>query len=86
MTRMEELADELALMALELEEQTGDESTVKKVADALGSSSPTMEEVFLTAIRIRRAERRARRLIESLQSGGPAPKLPPKPGGDESGH
>ena len=86
MSKMEELADELATMALDLEEQTGDENAVRKVADALGSSSPTMEETFLTAIRVRRAERRAKALIESMASGGPAPKMPPRMGGDESGH
>ena len=86
MSKMEELSDELALLALDLEEESGDENTVKKIADALGSSSPTMEETFLTAVRIRRADRRARRLIQSLKSGGPEPAIPPKPGGDESGH
>ncbi len=86
MSKMEELADELAQLALDLEERTGDENAVRKVADALGSSSPTMEETFLTAIRVRRAERRARLLIESMASGKAAPELPPKLGGDESGH
>ncbi|MEM0948851.1 MAG: hypothetical protein AAGK37_15735 [Pseudomonadota bacterium] len=86
MSKMEELADELAQMALDLEAKTGDENAVRRVADALGTSSTTMEETFLTAIRIRRAERRARELIESLVSGQDAPNLPPKPGGDESGH
>ena len=86
MSKMDELADELALKALDLEEASGDETVVKKIGDALGSSSPTFEETFLTAVRIRRADRRARRLIETLAAGGTAPKMPPKPGGDESGH
>ncbi len=66
---MDEAVDELAIRALALEEKSGDETVIRKVADALAASSPTMEETFLTAVRIRRAERRARRLIEALERG-----------------
>ena len=83
MSKLEELCDDLAMKALDLEEQSGDETVIKKIADSLGSSSPTMEETFLTAVRIRRADRRARRLIESLAGGGTVPELPPKPVGDD---
>ena len=66
---MDDVADELAIRALELEEKTGNETLIRKVADALASSSPTMEETFLTSVRIRRAERRARRYLEALERG-----------------
>ena len=80
MSKMEELADALALEALALEEDTGDEDAVRKVADALASSSPTMEETFLTAVRIRRAEQRARALIESLKPDeAPVLQIPSMP-------
>jgi len=69
MAMMDDVADELAIKALDLEEQTGDETVGRKIADALALSSPTMEETFLTAVRIRRAERRARRLIDALARG-----------------
>lgn len=69
MAVMDDIADNLAIKALDLEEKTADESMVRKIADALASSSPTMEETFLTAVRIRRAERRALRLIEALARG-----------------
>jgi hypothetical protein len=66
---MDEVVDDLAVRALTLEEKTGDETAIRKIADALASSSPTMEETFLTAVRIRRAERRARKLLEALERG-----------------
>lgn len=84
MSKLEDLADDLAIKALDLEEQTGDENMVRKIADALGTSSPTMEETFMTAIRIRRAERRALRLIESLSQENSAPRIPEGPESDES--
>lgn len=67
MSRMEDIGDELAREALDLEEQTGDEDVTKRIAEAIGSTSPTMEEEFLTALRIRRAERRARRMIDTFR-------------------
>lgn len=69
MAILDDAADKLAIKALDLEEKTGNETLVRKVADALASSSPTMEETFLTAVRIRRAERRALRVIEALERG-----------------
>lgn len=65
--KMEEIADSMALEALDIEEKTGDENAIRLIADALASSSPTMEETFLTAVRIRRAERRGRKLIATMQ-------------------
>ena len=63
MGRMEDLADELAVEALDLEAELGDEGLIRRIADAIAGSSPTMEETFLTAVRIRRGERRAREAI-----------------------
>ncbi|NNF72470.1 MAG: hypothetical protein HKN02_09790, partial [Rhodobacteraceae bacterium] len=50
-------------------EKTGDEGLIRRVADALATSSPTMEERFMTAVRIRRAELRARALLAEIRSG-----------------
>jgi len=36
---------------------------VQRIADMMGASSQTLEEVFLTAVRVRRAEKRARDLL-----------------------
>ena len=86
MSKMEELADDLAQKALDLEDESGDETVPKQIADALGSLSPTFEETFNTAIRMRRAERRARRLIRILEQGSEPPALPPKFDDDAGGH
>ena len=67
MARIDDIADDLARQALELEAQTGDEGFIRRVADAIAGSSPTMEETFLTAVRIRRAELRARGVIDSFR-------------------
>jgi hypothetical protein len=67
MRMMEDLADALAQETLKLERETGDEAVVQKVADALATASPTMEEVFLTAIRMRRSEVRGWDMLRRLQ-------------------
>ena len=69
MQRLEDLADDLAQEALALATRTEDDSVVKRVADEIGASSTTMEEAFLTAVRIRRAEARARALLSRLEPG-----------------
>lgn len=65
---LEDVSDRLAQDALDLEERLEDDKVVPQIADALGKSSPTMEENFLTAVRIRRAERRAQRVIDELSA------------------
>ncbi len=78
MNRMEDLADELAVEALDLEAELGDEGLIRRIADAIAGSSPTMEETFLTAVRIRRGERRAREALararRAVASTGEAPR------------
>ena len=86
MAKLEELADDLAQKAPDLEDETGDERVIKKIGDALGSLSPTFEEAYNTAIRMRRAERRAWALIRSLEQGTEPPALPPKFDDDPGGH
>ncbi|MFB1024252.1 MAG: hypothetical protein QMC33_02705, partial [Octadecabacter sp.] len=56
-------ADEIAQLALADELRTGDESIIQKVAEILGSSSQTLQEAYLTSIRVRRAEKRAREML-----------------------
>ena len=63
----EDIADELAQEALRIMERTGDENLANSVAKVIGSSSTTMEEAFLTAVRVRRAEKRARELLARSQ-------------------
>ncbi len=56
---LEQVADGLAKEALEIEEATGDEELINEIMKTIGASSTTLEEAFLTAVRIRRAEARA---------------------------
>ena len=48
MALTEDMADEIAQLALADELRTGDEGIIQKVADILGSSSQTLQEAFLT--------------------------------------
>jgi len=57
---LEDLADALARDALAAAEELGDETLVTEIANQLGNSSPTMEEAYLTSIRFRSSELRAR--------------------------
>ncbi|NDR55810.1 hypothetical protein [Aliiruegeria sabulilitoris] len=62
---LEDLADTLAKDAIEASEKLGDEDIITQVAKQLGATSTTMEETYLTSIRIRLSERRARRFLEA---------------------
>ncbi|MFT6074636.1 MAG: hypothetical protein ACJAZ1_001554 [Yoonia sp.] len=60
---LEKVAGELAVLALADEVRSGDEKIVGGIAEIVGSSSQTLQEAFLTAVRVRRAEARARALL-----------------------
>ncbi len=66
---LETLADDLALEALAAADSSGDATLVEQVGDVLGASSQTLQEAYLTAVRIRRAERRARALLAPFKPG-----------------
>lgn len=55
-----DLADKLAADTLKAMDALDDDRLYEQVAKVLGASSQTAEEAFLTSIRIRLAERRAR--------------------------
>ena len=59
----EDLADQLAQEALKAEELTGDERIVDDLATLMGATSQTAEEAFLTAVRVRRANIKARAML-----------------------
>ena len=60
----EELADKLALDTIDAAETLGDDRLIEQIAQAIGASSPTTEELFRTLVRVRIAERRARTMLE----------------------
>lgn len=65
MSIMEEIADGLAQKALKIAIAEDDDQIVKRMADAIANSSPTLEEAFLTAVRFRRGEHRALQVLDN---------------------
>ncbi len=76
---LERVAGEIADLALADEQASGDINVVDTVAKVLGSSSQTLEEAFLTAVRVRKAEERARNLLRERAANGYATQGAPKP-------
>ncbi len=63
MSVVEELSDKLAQDVIKAMDALGDEQLPEQVANVLGASSPSSEEIFRAAVRIRLAERRARTFL-----------------------
>jgi hypothetical protein len=52
-------------------DELGDDRFYMEVSKVLGATSPTTQEAFMTAIRVRLAERRARQFLEArLRAAG----------------
>ena len=66
---VEELADNLAKDAIELANKLGKYDVIYETAKVLVATSSTMEEAYMTSIRVRLAERRARRFLEEKAQG-----------------
>ena len=60
---VEDTANELADMALAEAAASGDEKIVDLIGEVVGASSQSLQEAYLTAIRVRRAETRAREIL-----------------------
>jgi hypothetical protein len=63
---LEKIADDLALTALRLEQDLNDLNVVDQIAKHIGTSSPTVEEAFRTAVRMRRAEASAVKFMAKI--------------------
>ncbi|MEM8822785.1 MAG: hypothetical protein AAGF30_04165 [Pseudomonadota bacterium] len=59
----EELADKLAADVIKHVEATGDEEMISIMGRALGDSSQTLQEAFITSVRVQRAAMRAQELL-----------------------
>ena len=66
---VEELADNLAKDAIELANKLGNDDIVYETAKVLVATSSTMEEAYMTSIRVRLAERRVRPFLEEKAQG-----------------
>jgi hypothetical protein len=63
MTKLQDLADQLAEDVLAAEPELGDDRFYEKIAKVLMAASPTFQEAFMTSIRVRLAERRGREFL-----------------------
>ncbi|MEL7012069.1 MAG: hypothetical protein AAFO72_02190 [Pseudomonadota bacterium] len=59
----EDLADDLALKVIQYVDASGDEQVINQIVALLGATSQTAEEAFLTSMRVRRANMKARELL-----------------------
>jgi len=59
----DELGDKLAIDVLKVVEKLGDDQLIMEVAKVLGASYTPTEEAFLSSIRVRQAEARARAFL-----------------------
>lgn len=69
---VDKVANELADLALADQARTGDIGIVDLVGEMLGASSQILQETYLTAVRVRRAEARARTLLADRAARGTA--------------
>lgn len=78
----EALAEQLADDVLAAVAETGDDNLVIEVNKILEAASTTMQEAYMTAIRVRRAEAKARQFLEArlkkVRAARPEP-VPPTP-------
>lgn len=73
MSIVEDLADALARNTIAAAEQLGDEELIAEVSKVIGAASAITQEAFMTAIRVRLSERRARKYLEMRLAKGPKP-------------
>lgn len=73
MALLDDIADGLAQRVMEIVLRTGDEKIESRIAQELGASSPTLQETFLTAMRIRKAEQRGLALLDKYDKGDDIP-------------
>ncbi|MBP9184300.1 MAG: hypothetical protein KBF78_14285 [Fuscovulum sp.] len=80
MSFIQDLADQLAKDVLDSQAELGNDTFYEQVGKVLLAASPTLQEAFMTSIRIRLAERRGRdflvRTLKAHRDGGKAPEAP----------
>lgn len=69
MAMLDELAEKLANSVLDAVKKTGDSSIVEKVAKTVGDTSSTLQEAYLTAVRLRTASERGHEALDAIMSG-----------------
>ncbi|MDK3072717.1 hypothetical protein QO034_06315 [Sedimentitalea sp. JM2-8] len=73
MSTLDNLASKLAEDTMQAMQVTGDDRLYVQVGDLLAASSQSLEEAYLTEVRVRLAERSARKFLEArIASAAPA--------------
>jgi hypothetical protein len=65
MGTIETLAQKLAIDTIKVQDATGEERLYVEVGQVLGAASQSLEEAFLTEMRVRLAERKARDFLNN---------------------
>lgn len=73
MSTLENLASKLAEDTLTVMDKTGEDRLYVEVGNMLATSSQSLEEAYLTEIRMRLSERAARKFIEAKLAALPQP-------------
>jgi hypothetical protein len=77
MSTLERLAEALGADTMKAMEETGDDRLFMEIASVIGAASQTLEEAYLTDVRVRIAERKARaHLIQRVKQHRAAQKKP----------
>ena len=69
MSLLDTLGDELARKAIEAELRFDDPTIPDEIGKAIGATSSTLQEAYLTALRIHRAALRAEALLAKIIAG-----------------
>jgi hypothetical protein len=77
---VDDLADDLARQTMDAMVELDNDRLFYEVAKVVGASSPTLQEAFLTSMRIRMAAARGQKFIDQTlkakRDGGKAPEAP----------
>ena len=80
MAVLDDLGDDLAQQCLKAMAEMGDDRFYNDVAKVLGTSSPSLQEAFLTSMRLRLAAARGKKFIDDTmkarRDGSKAPAAP----------
>lgn len=84
---LQDLAEQLAKDVVDAMDETGDDRLHDKVGKVLLDASPTIQEAFMTAVRVIMAERKGRKFLEqTLAAKRAGTAAPAAPRGADSGH
>lgn len=77
---LEKLASQLADDTMKAMKETGNDRLYVEIGDFLGSTSQTLEEAYLTEVRVRMAEKAARKFLDSklTEYRASVPQKPPQ--------